>query len=188
MQLISNKVKARSLILAASVIGLLLVTNFGISNLSFNNQVSASLEYNDKISNSIKKVCPNFEGDGNINGLVSDLLKSCVGHSNEPPTTPGPDIEPTNFDNNIVDFTARGEARTLGPSVDIVIADKPSNKLNSYTLILDPESDPTHDNFVIPVGDRFVVNAISTYPSLDVDFSGSTNCVTINSTAWWDYG
>ncbi|ALI37858.1 hypothetical protein NMY3_03676 [Candidatus Nitrosocosmicus oleophilus] len=58
---------------------------------SSNNQAYASL--NNEINESIKKACPTYEGNGGIDGLVSDILKACLGHSNQPPTTPNPEIQ-----------------------------------------------------------------------------------------------
>jgi hypothetical protein len=60
---ILNKGKERSLTLAVSVIGLILVSSIGIFNLSSDNQAFATVA-NNKISDSIKKACPTYEGNG----------------------------------------------------------------------------------------------------------------------------
>ena len=82
--LLQNKLH-NNIILLTSVTALLLVSSFGISNLSLtsNNQAFATIENNhNKITDSIKKACPNYEGDSNIKGLVSDMLKACLEHNN----------------------------------------------------------------------------------------------------------
>ena len=88
---ISNKV--RSLTFAASVIGLILVSSFSILNPSSDNQAFATIE-NNKISDSIKKACPTYQDNGNINGLVSNVLKACVNRGGVSEPSPGPNDPP----------------------------------------------------------------------------------------------
>ena len=79
--------------LAVSVIGLILVSNFSIFNPSSYNQAFATIE-NNKFSDSIKKACLTYEGNGNINGLVSNVLKVCLNRGGVSEPSPGPNDPP----------------------------------------------------------------------------------------------
>lgn len=179
--------KLQSSTLLTFITGLILVSSFGITNLSPNNQAFATLEgNNNKIADSIKKACPDYEGSGNLNGLVTDILKACIGHNNQPPTTPGPNTEPTNFDKNIMDFLASAAVPGTDDGIyKVIVTDKTANKLNSYTVIVGQDPSIIQDRFIIPVSDQFVVNVNNDLGDLQttVDFSGSTNCTQINATA-----
>ena len=154
----------RNSTLLPSTVGFLLIISFGILNTSFssNNQAYATLEDNNKIVDSIKKVCPNYEGNGNIRGLASDIFEACLGHNNQPPATPGPN--PTAFPHNYVNFVATAVAfEDEAFEANITIRDNSSNYLQSYLLSVEGD-DPTTSNekvtdeFVIPVGDEFGVS------------------------------
>ena len=92
----------------ASVTALLLVSSFGISNLSLssNTQAFATIDdNNNKIADLIKKACPNYEGDGDIKGLATNIMKTCFHQGNQsPPTNRNP--ETTTFPENILEFEA----------------------------------------------------------------------------------
>ena len=79
--------------LAVSVIGLILVSSFSIFNPSSYNQAFATIE-NNKFSDSIKKACLTYEGNGNINGLVSNVLKVCLNRGGVSEPSPGPNDPP----------------------------------------------------------------------------------------------
>jgi hypothetical protein len=108
--------KVRNSTLLASVTALLFVSSFGISNLSLssNTQAFATIDdNNNKIVDSIKKACPNYEGDGDIKGLATNILKACFHQCNQSsPTNPNP--ETTTFRKNILEFKA---SVTLPPIV-----------------------------------------------------------------------
>jgi len=165
--LLRNKLH-NNIILLTSVTTLLLVSSFGISNLPSNNQAYATIEENNKITDSIKKACPNYEGNGNFKGLVTDIIKACLGNSNQPPSIPGP--SPTAFPQNYVNFVAEADASGLEAfKANITIRDNSSNYLQSYLLSVDEEFSPTDqvtDLFIIPVGDQFDVS-VSLEPPTD---------------------
>ena len=122
------------------------MTSFGILNTSFssNNQAYATLEDNNKIADFIKKACPNYEGNGNIKGLASDIFETCLGHNNQLPTTPSPN--PTAFPHDYVNFVATAVAyddETF--EANITIRDNSSNYLQSYLISVDGV-DPTTSN------------------------------------------
>lgn len=134
-----------------------ITSNSPTSFLSTDNQVLASVA-NNKISDSIKIACPAYEGNGDINSLVADILKACISSSNQPPTTPNPDT--TNFPRNILTLDA-----SFGVGVDeadIVITDAASQYSNSYSLFID--NTVLNDQFIIPVGDQYVITVTEDVP------------------------
>jgi hypothetical protein len=142
---------------------------------SSNNQAFATLENNDnKIADSIKKVCPNYEDNGNIKDIVSNILKACLnrGDTSQPPTEPNP--EPlTPFDVNIMNFEANTPRDFNG---NIIIKDESAQKQNVYDV-----EGQVRDQFVIPIGDEYVVNvAVPDGTELQVEFSGSAGCSQIS--------
>lgn len=146
-----------------TVISFSLITLFlsvGItSNISSSssNQVYATLENtNDKITDSIKKTCPNYEGNGDIEGIVTDIIKACIVDNNQPPTTPGPD---TKFPKNILDIEAVLQTNG-GSGADIQIVDPTGRFLNSYFLSEEPNDRSVQDQFVVPIGDTYTVTVI----------------------------
>lgn len=85
-----NEVKSKSLTLADSIVGLILVSNFSISDLPLYNQSFASLESNDRISDSVNKACPGYEGNSDIKGLINDILKACIDRVDNNPSPINP--------------------------------------------------------------------------------------------------
>ena len=135
--------KVRNSTLMASVAVLLLVSSFGVSNLSLssNTQALATIDdNNNKIADSIKKACPNYEGDGDIKGLATDILKACFHHGNQsPPTNPNP--ETTTFPENILEFEASVTVPPMasqGIEANFTISDPTNNYLNTYSLMAGP--------------------------------------------------
>ena len=47
-----------------------------------------------RLAESIKKACPNYEGNGNINGLISNVLKACLNRGGVSEPWPGPNDPP----------------------------------------------------------------------------------------------
>ncbi len=81
-----KNLKVISLSLIMIFLGVLATSNISLS--SSDNQAYSTLENTDqKVIDSIKESCPNYEGNGDIKGLVTDILKACLGHSGQPPTT-----------------------------------------------------------------------------------------------------
>lgn len=122
----------------AFIIGSLFVSSFGISSVSQSSRYHAyaTLEDTNEIVDSIKKACLNYEGNGNIKGLASDIFEACLGHNNQPPTTPGPN--PTAFPHNYVNFLATAAAYDDEVfKANITIRDNSSNYLQSYLLSVD---------------------------------------------------
>ena len=70
------------------------ITSYSSTSVSSNNQAFATLDNTDNIGESIKKVCPTYEGNGNINGLVSNVLKACVNRGGVSEPSPGPNDPP----------------------------------------------------------------------------------------------
>lgn len=69
-----SRVKIKNSTIMGSIIGLLLISSFVVTNLLFNNQAYATLEDNDNmIANSIKKACPTYEGSSNIKDSLITL-------------------------------------------------------------------------------------------------------------------
>jgi len=127
----------------ASVTALLLVSSFGISNLSLssNTQAFATIDdNNNKIVDSIKKACPNYEGDGDIKGLATNTLKACFHQGNQsPPTNPNP--ETTTFPKNILEFKALVTLPPIasqGIEANFTISIPTNNYLNTYSLMAGP--------------------------------------------------
>lgn len=123
--------------------------------LSYNTVAFATLE-SDKgdISDMIKKSCPSYQSNNNnnnIKSLVTDVINACLAHTNQPPTTPNPDV--SKFPTNIMTIDANlGRDLVVGT---VVITDTASHYSNSYSLSVG-SAGPT-DSFIIPVGDPYVI-------------------------------
>ena len=127
----------------ASVTALLLVSSFGISNLSLssNTQAFATIDdNNNKIADLIKKACPNYEGDGDIKGLATNIMKTCFHQGNQsPPTNRNP--ETTTFPENILESKASVTLPPIasqGIEANFTISDPTNNYLNTYSLMTGP--------------------------------------------------
>lgn len=192
---IANEAKTKSLTLVASIFGLALVSSFSIYDLPIYNQSFASLESNDRVLNSIKKVCPNYGGNNDIKDLVNDILKACFdrGDGNQPPINPSPD--PINFPDNVLELNASVSTSAFDPiirEVNFTISDSNSNYVNSYNLLVFRENpNPSvSDSFIIPVGDQYTLNVSvktddPTPPGEDPPYSiymDSQNCQQVSET------
>ena len=135
------------------------------SSQSTNSQAYATLDNNNNIDQSIKKACPSYEGNKDIEDLVTDILNACLPYSNQPPTSPNPN--PTKFDKNIMSFEG-----LAGTSAKFVINDTNSQRSNSYDV---GTEDFVQDEFVIPVGDRYQITATPRDSTANVTFE-STEC------------
>lgn len=138
-----------------------IVITFNLSSSSSNNQAYASLENNNnEITESIKKACPNYEGNNNndIKGLVTDILKACLPQGNQPPTAPDPNQG--TFTRNILSFEGEFEPLEAGDTAKVVITDTTNDLSATYNL--DTRGLPVKDTFVVPVGANYQVDATIT--------------------------
>lgn len=132
------------------------------------NQAFASIVDNDngKIVDSIKKACPNYEGNGDIKGLITDIMKTCLYQGKTSDNSTNPDSETTTFPHNIMELHASAHVFDEHHIIDatITISDTTSNYLNSYHLTANGNLPAeVSDKFVIPVGDQFSMNVSAKY-------------------------
>ncbi len=113
--------------------------------------VQASLSEN-RINDAIKKACPTYEdnNDNNIKGAVSNIIKSCIPQSNQPPTSPNPDTSP--LDQNILHVSIANDWDDT--SITVTTTDLITQKA-SIQKVLGSEVKDLY--YVIPVGDTYTV-------------------------------
>ncbi len=149
------------------------ITSYSSTSIFSNNQALATLANNDNIGESIKKVCPTYEGNNNnnIKGTVTNIIKSCLPQSGQPPTSPNPSPSPSPspLDRNIVKFVATSQ----GPEVlsTIVITDNTTQKSNTYDII----DEQVQDEFVIPVGDTYQITVTPEDPNIEAQITINGN-------------
>lgn len=163
----------RNSTLMVYITAILLVSSFSISNLFLlaNNQVYATLgDSNSKMIDLIKKACPNYEGNGDIKGLVSDILKACLHQrdTSQPPTNPNPYTSP--LDQNILQVYVTDAARDT--SITVKTTDLITQKASITNFFDGGTSD---EYYVIPVGDRYAVEITGDpdFDSTQVKFNSS---------------
>lgn len=154
--LIPNEVEAKNLTLAVSIVGLVIVSNFNIPNLPLYNQSFAFIESNERISDSIKKACPDYEDNSDIKGLLNDILKACMARvdNNPPPINP----DQGTFDENTMTFSAFMYAEGQDDKAHVVLTDIARNLSKSYDVDAHTPL-PPKSLFVIPIGDKYQVVA-----------------------------
>lgn len=148
---------------------IVITSNITPSQLSTNQ--AYALE--NRINDAIKKSCPTYESnnDNDIKSTVTNILRSCLTQSDQPPTSPNPSPSPSPspLDRNIVKFVATSQ----GPEVlsTIVITDNTTQKSNTYDII----DEQVQDEFVIPVGDTYQITVTPEDPNIEAQITINGN-------------
>lgn len=153
-----RNLKVISIGLAIIFLGVAITCN---ASSSSNNQAFASLDNNNDISDSIKKLCPTYQSNNNnnIKGLVTDILKACIPQGNQPPPTT-PDPTEGTFTRNILNFQGAFNAAEEFDTAKIVITDTTNDLSITYNL-----GGEVEDAFVVPVGANYQVDVTTSSAS-----------------------
>ncbi|WP_148685686.1 hypothetical protein [Candidatus Nitrosocosmicus hydrocola] len=160
MKIVKVFLKATSIL-----ISMIFLTTVLASNVVYSPDIQAFAtieDSNSEISDSIKKSCPTYEGNGNINSLVSDVLKACLNKDGGGVSEPTPRPMPQNV--ALIDIDL--------PGVD----DELRFKISAYGGLATDSwifVESAIDAYTLPVGTEYTIE-ITDHEGLEfnVDFNG----------------
>ena len=165
----------------ASIFLATLYLSIAITSNTYNSSSNQAYALGNSIDDSIKRACPNYEGtNGNINiqGLVTNILKSCIPTSSQPSPSPNPGP----LSQNILQIKVVGPSAENGGTGTVIVTDTTTQDSSSFDM-----GGTVYNEFVIPIGDSYTVQvqpdngALYSIDSTDCQSSGDNSCSGIMS-------